>query len=464
MNKQYYPNSIWPVECGTNSRKKLITSDSLNITKNEKLKSISRHSGGWATMFIQRGCNELYLQCGAGLKEGEFPPVKRDHAPNTGWLERVDPITLETIERSPDLKSGGHLWCGGAVAHSNGDLYMVNGRYMHRLSYSNKLAVVAEQELPNDHPYNSVLILSDGNLITKTLGHEPKQPSNFCILNSDNLEIICNLTLNTSAMGRFSIDDEHNHIYFTTETEVKRLKYEPNAIDNKLLYVDTSWEGMKYRDENDGATAAWDTCIHNNQIWMMDSGRPPVWPGFKPPPSLPQKAFRVNMKNPNTNNDIIDVIGGEIFGWNPGPPLYDSHRNILVHYDTMSATVVATKWSNLEEDSIGKPRYEIIWKKRYRNTVQMMLYRSGELVLEDSREALGPIGGNSVGKVGGTGEICVVKIETGEELGRAPMNDSATMGMFLCPGFHRDFYVGSIPGTITRVFVVDDDDHNESKL
>ena len=44
------------------------------------------------------------------------------------------------------------------------------------------------------------------------------------------------------------------------------------------------------------------------------------------------------------------------------------------------------------------------------------------------------------------------------------MNDSATMGMFLCPGFHCDFYVGGIPGTITRVFVVDDDDHNESKL
>ena len=65
---------------------------------------------------------------------------------------------------------------------------------------------------------------------------------------------------------------------------------------------------MKYRDENDGATAAWDTCIHNNQIWMMDSGRPPVWPGFKPPPSLPQKAFRINMKHPKTNNDIIDII------------------------------------------------------------------------------------------------------------------------------------------------------------
>ena len=74
------------------------------------------------------------------------------------------------------------------------------------------------------------------------------------------------------------------------------------------------------------------------------------------------KSISCKYEKSKTNNDTIDVIGGEIFGWNPGPPLYDSHRNILVHYDTMSATVVATKWSNLEEGSIGKPRYEIIWK------------------------------------------------------------------------------------------------------
>ena len=48
-----------------------------------KIKSISRIQV-MGDMFIQRGYNELYLQCG-WFKEGEFPPVKRDHAPNTGW-------------------------------------------------------------------------------------------------------------------------------------------------------------------------------------------------------------------------------------------------------------------------------------------------------------------------------------------------------------------------------------------
>ena len=49
-------------------------------------------------IFIQRGCNELYLQWCWFKKR--ISPVKRDHAPNAGWLERVDPMAMETIERS----------------------------------------------------------------------------------------------------------------------------------------------------------------------------------------------------------------------------------------------------------------------------------------------------------------------------------------------------------------------------
>eukprot|EP01050_Picozoa_sp_SAG11_P046578 SAG11_NODE_23902_length_381_cov_1.177305_1_plen_110_part_10 len=87
-----------------------------------------------------------------------------------GWLGRVEPSTLETLARSPDLPSGGHLWCGAAVAHANGDLYMVNGRYCHRLTPS--CEVVAERMLPFDAPYNGLLVLSDGNLLMKNLGDD----------------------------------------------------------------------------------------------------------------------------------------------------------------------------------------------------------------------------------------------------------------------------------------------------
>ena len=55
--------------------------------------------------------------------------------------------------------------------------------------------------------------------------------------------------------------------------------------------------------------------------------------------------------------------------------------------------------------------------------MQMMLYPStGELVLEDSPHVL------QSRKID-TGEIVVVDITTGEERGRAPLNEKGTMGM-----------------------------------
>ena len=159
-------------------------------------------------MFIQRAPGELYLQCGgtfhiflqvtlqyhnlfpkgnnpfsnanlAGMRPGEFPPRYRSgkDKDKAGWLERVHPVTLETLARSPDLPSGGHIWCGGVVAHANGDLYMVNGNYVHRLTPDCK--VVAERRLPLDCAYNGLLVLSDGNLVTKNLGHKPGQQCVF---------------------------------------------------------------------------------------------------------------------------------------------------------------------------------------------------------------------------------------------------------------------------------------------
>ena len=82
----------------------------------------------------------------------------------------------------------------------------------------------------------------------------------------------------------------------------------------------------------------------------------------------------------------------------------------------------------------------------------MMLYPdAGELVLEDSPNVI---------KFGGRrqdGAIAVVDIETGEEKARALMNEQGTTGMFLCPGFERDFYVCTIESTIAN-------DRKKSKL
>ena len=48
-------------------------------------------------------------------------------------MERLDPQTLELTASTPRLP-GGAYWPGGIAAHANGDLYMVFGRWAHRLS------------------------------------------------------------------------------------------------------------------------------------------------------------------------------------------------------------------------------------------------------------------------------------------------------------------------------------------
>ena len=42
----------------------------------------------------------------------------------TAWVERIDPLTLEPLARSPDLPAG-PFWPGGMAAHANGSLHVV---------------------------------------------------------------------------------------------------------------------------------------------------------------------------------------------------------------------------------------------------------------------------------------------------------------------------------------------------
>ena len=228
----------------------------------------------------------------------------------------MHPTTLETLARSPDLPSGGHLWCGGVVAHANGDLYMVNGNYVHRLTPECK--VVAERQLPLDCAYNGLLILADGNLITKNLGHKPGQKCTFTVLEPEELREVCTLSIPESSMGRFSCDltAHAEHIYFTTETQLKRLSYNKGR-----LKVDAKFPTGCYHvnDATCSQSAGWDTCIGNGNVWMMDSGRPPYWRGFDRA-TAPQRAFRFSIENPKSDMTVLDSIGTP-HAWNPGPCL-----------------------------------------------------------------------------------------------------------------------------------------------
>jgi len=105
-----------------------------------------------ATMAVTRDPGQLYL-----LRH----TVGEDAV---SFVERIDPLTLGEVRRSPDL-AGGPTWPGSLAAHANGSLYVVFGNHAHRLDA--ELRVLASAELPRHRPYNSFVILPDGTLVTK---------------------------------------------------------------------------------------------------------------------------------------------------------------------------------------------------------------------------------------------------------------------------------------------------------
>jgi hypothetical protein len=97
----------------------------------------------------------------------------------------------------------------------------------------------------------------------------------------------------------------------------------------------------------------------------------------------------------------------------------------------------------------GPGSLQLLWDRPFRNFVQMMAWAdTGELVVEDASSPSLDSGDPSA-------EVALVDIETGSELGRAPIGAPTTMGMFCCPGYDRDFYVCSITGAVARVYVPD---------
>src|SRR5262245_24455410 len=83
----------------------------------------------------------------------------RAEQPCIAWVERLDPETLATVARSPDLEAG-PFWPGGLACHANGSLYVVFGRHAHRLGLD--LAPICRHALPRARPYNSFALLATG--------------------------------------------------------------------------------------------------------------------------------------------------------------------------------------------------------------------------------------------------------------------------------------------------------------
>jgi len=173
----YWP-SPWPVECGGNRRQKA-TTGRLDATAGTT-EVVTVRNDRWNVMVIGREPGEWFL--GGTMAAFSGPPP-------FGWVQRIDPETMQPRATSPELPCGDHVWCGAILAYANGSIMSVNGSYLHRLDPVD-LTVEAERKLPVDRSHNGLLALADGTLITKDLRLEGQGGTTITRLDPDSLDLV----------------------------------------------------------------------------------------------------------------------------------------------------------------------------------------------------------------------------------------------------------------------------------
>ena len=104
-----YYKSHWPVECGGNRRQKA-TEGSLNAREKKAVVQSIRNER-WNVMTIYRDNNEIFL--------GGTMPSFTGPEP-FGWLQKIEPESLEILGETPKLPCGDHVWCGAiAVSYTH---------------------------------------------------------------------------------------------------------------------------------------------------------------------------------------------------------------------------------------------------------------------------------------------------------------------------------------------------------
>jgi len=427
-----YFNSPWPAECGGPRRQKAPRSPGLAMASGEKLSQVSRDNGEWNVMAIQRAPGEIFLQFNNHVSSAE----------KYGGIERIDPVTLQPLARSPRLPSGGHTWCGGLVAHENGFLYFNNGNRCFKLDPD--CNVVAATELPQDSAYNSLLIMADGRLVMKNIERDADRVSSFVVLDPERLDQVGpEVAIPEHSMGRIAMDttDAGQIVYVPGSHHFYRYRYEAGR-----LLRDGDWTPLYRTLRDEEQSFSWDSCIAGGGCWLLDNGDneanaaifstrpfglnlPPRGSVFNGLASSPQKLFRIAL-NDARDIDVFEPFGiprGSIFS----PPAFDPVRNIAVAFDTGNGQIGAFRYE------AGK--FTALWRRPCRVSMQMVIFLdSAEIVVNDFRN--------------GFDHIVVFDIETGEERGCVATASRTANGMFLSTGWERDVIYCSI-GTVARVFV-----------
>ena len=396
-----------------------------------------------ATMLVLREPGELFaLRHTMPTRLGE---------PCVAWVERLDPETLTTLARSPDLDAG-PFWPGGMACHANGSLYVVFGRHAHRLSAD--LVPLRRYALPRARPYNSFVLLGNGLLVTKDFDHATREPALLSVLDPDSLEPACEpVPLPEPSIARLSAD--RDTVYALGDHTLFRL-----AWNGQTLVRDPSWS-HRYRDHPD-QSYGWDAVLEGGHAWFMDQGAHD-YAGTMLGAGIargPIRLHRVSLADAS-DRDAVE-ISGLAYGACTNPPVYDPARRIAVGYDSANGVIAA--WRHSEAGALAP-----LWQRPLATAGHLIRFAdTGTLVAYDFRAPalfrtsafravsrwLAPIAtrpavrrrlARAIAE-----DVVLLDIASGEELARAAIPTMFQSVVFPAPGWSNDLYYCSF-STIARV-------------
>ena len=361
-----------------------------------------------ATMVVTRDPGEVYL----------LRHTAGDDA--ISFVERIDPVTLEPVVRSPDL-AGGPTWPGSLAAHANGSLYVVFGNHAHRLEAD--LSVAATTTLPRTRPYNGFVVMPDGCLVTKDFaGSRPgapvapgdREPCELVALEPDRLGIVDRCALAEPSIARLSA--EGDDVYVVGDTGLLRVRWDGR------LRPDTGFRAP-YRTR-DGQTYGWDCVLALGAAWFLDNGDGSEgYTGTLRGHGLstaPLHLVRADLcSGAVTSAEVCADPGGLV----ANPPLIDTVRSIAVGYDSGNGVMRAF---DIGADGALTAR----WDRHQDHGSHLLLFPdTGELLTGD----------HDPDRM--IDQAVVLDIATGAELARADTDSPLQSVLFPAAGFDHDAYL-----------------------
>jgi len=424
----------------------------LGIRPGERLEVTAAVDAFGTDVLVRREPGELYaLRHDIAARRPLETPVE-------GWVERLDPETLAVTASTPRLP-GGAYWPGGMAAHANGDLHMVFGRWIHRMTPD--LEVLASHQLPVPRPHNSFQVLDGGELVLKDCDAPAGlEPSTVSVLDPDTLMPVAPaLALPEPSIARLASDGES--VIAVGTTTVFQLRLDRQA---GRLTIDDRWHPSY--GPAPGRSYGWDPVITDEHVLWMDNGRnhtdrTMVGTGEAPDP------VRLWWARRDDDQAVRSVeISGLPFGTESNPPAWDPSSGVVIAYDAGNAVLRA--WRLVGDD------LEPLWRRDgFAHAGHLILYPdTRELVVQDwkdqaamrrpfVRRTLQPVlqvlsqsaAARRASLRTGSDHLVVLDLDTGADKARCHVPSPSQAFLFPAPGFERDVYYQSLT-TIARVAVV----------